>query len=238
MNEIKELIASSEKIVILTGAGVSTDSDIPDFKSTDETWEHPISRTEAISRYYFNKNPKHFWSIYNTTFGQKTKASPNRFHYYLASLEQNHKVTIVTQNVDGLHAKAGSTDVIEAHGNINEAICSRLSCSTIYPYETAVKEELPRCEKCNKILKPNISLFGEGINGFGIARDEIMESDLLIVAGTSLRVGPINELPLLATYFAPKVNRLWMNTDKPDEQYNFTHSYFGTFSEYLDNLNR
>lgn len=236
MDQVQEIIEGATKIVVLTGAGVSTESGIPDFKTTDDNWTHPMSRAEAISLPFFQKDPKKFWSIYHDTFGKKTNAAPNGFHHYLAGLERNHDVVIVTQNVDGLHVKAGSSNVIEAHGTVSEAVCVRQSCGMVYQYVDIVDMELPRCKRCNKVLKPNVALFGEDITGFEQAQAEILESDLLIVAGTSLLVGPVNLLPLMAENSLPHIPRLWMNTDTPPYPYNFTHHKIGTFADYLSTV--
>jgi len=236
---MKNIIDESEKIVVLTGAGVSTESGIPDFQQRDENWEHDVDREIATSIWYFKQEPQKFWNIYKEIFGSKAYARPNRFHYFLASLQNNHDITIVTQNVDGLHTKAGSEKVIESHGNLNYVICLNKNCRRKYPYEKFSNDTLPTCPSCGNILKPNVSLFGEGINGFSEARDLIIDSDLLIIAGTSLRVGPFNELPLLSQYYSPHTKRLWINKETPEEiglmeELTFHKSFNGTFENFID----
>lgn len=234
MRIAKKLIDEAKHIFVLTGAGVSTDSGIPDFQTADKTWKYEIPRAEAMSIWFFNDNPQRFWEIYRETFIEKRESRPNCFHYFLSSLQNNHKVTIATQNVDGLHKSAGSKEVIECHGNIKEVICIRRDCLKTYTYDELPIDSMPRCAACNNVLKPNVSLFGEGVQGFGEARDIMVESNLLIVAGTSLNVGPINELPTLCQYFAPHVKRLWINGTPPPEDYSFTHELVTTFENFID----
>lgn len=236
---MKNLIDKSEKIVVLTGAGVSTESGIPDFQQRDEEWNHDVDREIATSIWYFKDEPKKFWNIYKEIFASKAYARPNRFHYFLASLQNNHDVTIVTQNVDGLHTAAGSKNVIEVHGNLHYVICLNKKCRRKYPYQEFEKDSLPICVSCNNVLKPNISLFGEGINGFSEARDTMVESDLIIIAGTSLQVGPINELPLISKYYSPHTKRAWINNQTPKElnlteELTFHKQFIGNLSNFID----
>lgn len=240
---IKNFIDKSEKIVVLTGAGVSTESGIPDFQQRDEEWKHDVDREIATSIWYFKDEPQKFWNIYKEIFGSKSNARPNRFHYFLSSLQNNHDVTIVTQNVDGLHKAAGSEKVIEVHGNLQTVICLNNDYihleTNVFPYENFIQQSLPKCPECDSVLKPNVSLFGEGIQGFSDSRDEMMDADLLIVAGTSLQVGPINELPLMAQYYSPKTKRIWINNQSPNElnlpeELTFHESFNGNIAEFID----
>lgn len=232
MNNLKDLLKESHEIVVLTGAGVSTDSGIPDFKESDENWTHKVPRIEAISLPYFLQEPDSFWKIYREVFSSKFTAEPNSFHYYLAELEKTHKVTIITQNVDGLHKAAGSTHVIEAHGNLKTLVCLQAHCKARYPVRIFEDKELPRCIRCNFPLKPNVSLFFEGITGMDKARAALKTSDLFITAGTSLLVGPINEIPFIAEINYPQ-DRLWINRDKPPYDYNFQYKFIGEMKNFL-----
>lgn len=221
---LHELIANAKNITVLTGAGVSTDSGIPDFQSSDETWKYDEPREALISLPYFLQEPRKFWSVYREVFGSKFSAEPNAVHRWIADLERHAEVTVITQNVDGLHKAAGSSKVIEAHGNLRTAVCLR--CDRHYPMDAFAQIELPHCVVCRLPLKPNVSLFMEGVNGIGESRDAILESDLFLCIGTSLRVGPVNELPFVAIY-ATEQPTVWLNRDSAPEDYEFSHSFVG-----------
>lgn len=231
---IAQLINDSDSISILTGAGVSVDSGIPDFKSIDSNWNHSIPRHEAISIQFFQRNPLKFWELYRELFESKDNAKPNDFHKYLANLEAAHEVTIATQNVDGLHTAAGSSSVLEIHGSVDRVICSRKSCSAVYPARQFKYIALPKCLKCLKVLKPDVCLFGEGISYFDIASQAVLNSDLLIVAGTSLDVSPVNLLPLVAENYG--INRLWVNKTAAPKEFAFTHQFIGTLEDFLQTV--
>lgn len=230
---MKDLIERSPKIVVLTGAGVSTDSNIQDFKTMDENWTYDVSREQAISIRYFLERPQSFWDIYRYLFESKTAHEPNDYHRFLAGLEADHDITVITQNVDGLHTKAGSTDVIEFHGSINNVVCLRGKCQQKFPYSHVAEQKLPLCPGCGDVLKPDVCLFGEKINGYNRAHSQTVAADLVIVAGTSLQVAPFNELPVVSQVYARFAKRLWINNDAPPSQYDFTDRFLGSFKEYL-----
>lgn len=229
---LKELMSESKNIVVLTGAGVSTDSGIPDFQESDEAWPYEVPREVAISLPFFLKKPRRFWQIYREVFGSKFTAEPNDFHRYLADLQADHKVTIVTQNVDGLHRKAGSENVIEVHGNLNYVVCMSPNCDFKYPAAIFKLEEVPFCIRCEQPLKPDVCLFYENVSGIDEALKALKDSDLFITAGTSLQVGPVNELPLVAERNYPQ-DRLWINRDKVPYGYNFRYQFVGEMSDFL-----
>ena len=239
--EIAELIAGSKRITVLTGAGVSTESGIPDFKSLDDSWSFEEPREAMLSALFWRKDPKRFWEVYRATLGStepNESLEPSSFHRWLLELESRpgvQAVDILTQNVDGLHTKAGSSRVIEAHGNSSRAIC--IECRTTVPMSSVANDPLPRCfeEDCAgfPILKPDVSLFFEGVTGMGDFRRAIDRSDLLIVAGTGLQVGPVNELP----YYAQSILRptLWISDEEPPEPgfYHFSHKWIGRLSDFV-----
>lgn len=236
MQNLRNLINQSERIFVLTGAGVSTEAGIPDFQSTDDTWTYPLPRHVMMSRSFFNQNPTLFWKMYREVFALKmSEQEPTSFHKWLVDLEKTHTVNITTQNVDGLHTLAGSSNVIEAHGNISRVVCARITCNRRYDRKDFEDVELPRCPHCHKVLKPDVSLFQEGIIGYGDSLDLIAESDLVIVAGTSLDVGPINELPVHAelTFKKPL---LWINKDNPPEFVRFDYEYLGSLGEFVTSV--
>ncbi|MCP8615783.1 NAD-dependent protein deacylase [Salirhabdus salicampi] len=198
INEIIHKINNSQNIAVLTGAGVSTDSGIPDFRSTGGLWSSGESREYYMSTDYYSKHPMDFWRKYKEIFQMKLaqEYTPNITHSYLKRLEDVGKnVTIITQNVDGLHKKAGSKHVIEYHGTLTTASCP--NCSQRYPLSYIMKEEVPYCERCHIPLKPDVILFGDMIQEHEKAEAAINHSNLILVLGTSLLVGPFNLLPEL-----------------------------------------
>lgn len=231
--DLKNLIKSSHKITFLTGAGVSTDSGIPDFKTTDKNWKHDFSREQATSMHFFKRDPESFWSIYRNLFESKSKAEPNRFHNWIASLENEHDVTVLTQNVDGLHSAAGSSNVLEIHGSTKRVVCLNKECQRVYPSSDFTFMRTPSCPECGKVLKPDVCLFDEGVKRFVEASEIIIASDLVIVAGTSLDVSPVNTLPRIAEHSKGRINLLWVNQVQPPYGYKFTHNYIGSLKNFL-----
>ncbi|WP_234400634.1 NAD-dependent protein deacylase [Virgibacillus senegalensis] len=194
-------IARADKIAVLTGAGVSTASGIPDFRSAGGIWREDQSREYYMSQEYFYQNPEDFWGKYKEVFRLKLlkNYAPNHVHLFLHHLEQEGKrVSVVTQNVDGLHEAAGNQHVIEYHGNVNTATCP--TCGTKYPLDYVMARQVPRCSEtgCGDILKPDIVLFGDPITKHDAAEVEVEQADLLLVMGTSLLVSPFNLLPIYA----------------------------------------
>lgn len=203
---LAQWLDDAQHIVVMTGAGMSTESGIPDFRSSQGLWTYDRSREELMSLSYFERYPKLFWPAYKDIFRFKLAGSfePNEGHRILARWEeQGKRITIVTQNVDGLHQRAGSSSVIEVHGSMREASCPK--CGAVVGLDAILEEELPRChritskgEECGWILKPGIVLFEDAIRGWDEAMDALEDADLFLTLGSSLQVGPINQLPLLA----------------------------------------
>lgn len=206
MEEIKkleELIKNAKKITFLTGAGMSTESNIPDFRSSNGLWKNNQSFESLISKSYFNYKPKDFWKSYKEIFAIKLlqKYEPNSGHYFISGLQdKNKEITVVTQNIDGLHTKSGTKDVLEVHGTLKTATCPK--CETKYDIDFINTNDIPRCEKpnskgtvCNFILKPDVVLYGDPVKLFNEALKVAYNSDLFIVMGSSLEVGPINTIP-------------------------------------------
>jgi NAD-dependent deacetylase len=201
VERIAEIILESKKAVALTGAGISTESGIPDFRGPQGLWKQVDPRTSTIQ--FFRQFPDVFWQFMVDRLGSIVRAEPNRAHYALAELERMGKLSsVITQNVDGLHIKAGSRNVIELHGNVREAVC--LSCGMVVPMEEAMGKVKrgylpPRCE-CGGVLKPNVVLFNEPLPEEAYRR-ALLESgtcDLMLVVGTSLQVYPAAYLPVVA----------------------------------------
>lgn len=199
-NKIKQLqtiIDSSSNIVFFGGAGVSTESGIPDFRSQDglynQKWKYPPET--IISRSFFDSNIKDFYKFYREKLIVK-EAKPNITHYKLAELEKAGKLlAIVTQNIDGLHQAAGSKKVYELHGSTLRNYC--MNCGEFYDVDFIVNSEhtenqIPICKKCNGIVKPDVVLYEEGLDNTTIegAINAISQADTLIIGGTSLIVYP------------------------------------------------
>lgn len=228
---IHQALRSSRRILVLTGAGVSVASGIPDFKTLDTTWKHEIPRNEAMSIWHWKDEPQHFWEVYPDIFDAKIQKKPNAFHYYLTDLEENAMVTIATQNVDRMHHKAQSTHVIEFHGNMYENVC--MECFSVTRAVLDLMHPVPMCKQCRVPLKPNISLFGEGVTGLGETTNILYEIDTLLVAGTSLKVGPFNDIPVYCEHLFPHVNRYLINAEPVSSDYTFNEQFIGTTEEYL-----
>lgn len=199
---IKDLILNSNNILIITGAGVSTASGIPDFRSSDILKNFPLSLEQVLSRGFFYSSPKLFWELYKDIFNFKQimRSEPNEVHNFLSGLEDLDKdITIVTQNVDGLHFKSGSKKVLEMHGNLNTATCPK--CKSEYGIDKIIEHLIPRCSKqnskgivCNFILSPDIVLYGDKVLHYEDVLSIAFSCDLLLVMGTSLNVYPVNNL--------------------------------------------
>ena len=191
---LAELIRANQPCVALTGAGVSTESGIPDFRSAGGIWAQ-YDPYEVASIGAFRRDPERVWEFYARRLGVLDDAQPNAAHHALAAFERAGLIeAVITQNVDGLHHAAGSRDVIEVHGSIRDAVC--LACGR---REEDVRRllPLPRCENCGAVLKPAVVMFGELLPERAIDRATRLaqEAALLLVVGTSLEVWPVAGLP-------------------------------------------
>jgi len=195
VEHLAELIRGSGPCVVLTGAGVSTESGIPDFRSPTGIWAD-VDPMEYGSLRAFQADPEKVWSFYAVRIEMLTGAAPNDAHYALAELERRGFVTaVVTQNIDLLHTRAGSRDVVEVHGSIREASCP--TCGATYPLDESLLP-LPRCSDCGAVLKPDVVFFGELLPRAAIDRayELARGTKLLLVVGSALEVYPVAELPL------------------------------------------
>ncbi|MDO9087756.1 MAG: NAD-dependent deacylase [Anaerolineaceae bacterium] len=202
---VSELIFEAKYIVALTGAGISTPSGIPDFRSQNTgLWEkNDPMRVASLSS--FMNTPKVFFNWLKPLAKEIFYASPNPAHQALAILERNHKLkAIITQNIDNLHQKAGAKKVIEVHGSVSMLEC--LKCGLKTPFNELLmidlfeKSKIPTCEQCHKFLKPSITLFEEllPIEAWESATHHCENADLVIVIGSSMEVYPANQLPLIS----------------------------------------
>ena len=191
--KLQEIISRSRRIVFFGGAGVSTASGIPDFRSADGLYAGEfggLSPEMILSRSFFYLHPDVFFDFYRKHM-LHPDARPNAAHRFLYELEKADKLRgIVTQNIDGLHRRAGNIRVYEIHGSVRENYC--MECNAAYPAEYILRSEgIPRCE-CGGVIKPEVVLYGEPLPKYvciGAVR-EITNADTLIVAGTSLSVEP------------------------------------------------
>lgn len=192
IEKLKEMIKQSNNIVFFGGAGVSTESGIKDFRSKDGLYniKYKYPPEEILSHTFFKNNPKEFYKFYKDKLNC-LNIKPNICHNYLTKLEKNKKLlAIVTQNIDGLHTKAGSKNVLELHGTIYKNYCTK--CHKSYPPEKIFNSEgVPKCT-CGGTIKPDVVLYEEPLDE-GIVNktiESISKCDMLIVAGTSLTVYP------------------------------------------------
>jgi NAD-dependent deacetylase len=192
---LAELIRTRQPCVVLTGAGVSTESGIPDFRSPTGIWAE-VDPMEYASIRAFREDPEKVWSFYAKRIEMLTGAEPNAAHHALAELERLGFVeTIVTQNIDLLHTRAGSTDVVEVHGSIRTASC--LACGHREPLNESLLP-VPRCTECGAVLKPDVVFFGELLPSEAIDRafELARGAALMLVVGSALEVFPVADLPL------------------------------------------
>ena len=190
--DLQSVIDEGSRIVFFGGAGVSTESGIPDFRSADGLYnqKYKFPPEEIISHGFFMNDPEEFFRFYRDRM-IFTDAKPNPAHIKLAELEQAGKLSaVITQNIDGLHTAAGSRNVIELHGSVHRNHC--MKCGKAYGLDYVMKSGgVPRCE-CGGIVKPDVVLYGECLNDSDIDRSisEISAADVLIIGGTSLAVQP------------------------------------------------
>ena len=192
IRKLKDLTDGSDNIVFFGGAGVSTESGIPDFRSTDglyhQEWKYPPE--VILSHTFYESNPEEFFRFYRAKL-LAPNAKPNAAHYKLAQWEREGKLrAVVTQNIDGLHQAAGSRNVLELHGSVHRNFCER--CGKFYGLDHILHTEgVPRCD-CGGIIKPDVVLYEEGLNEDTLhaAVRAISEADLMMIGGTSLNVWP------------------------------------------------
>lgn len=198
IERIKEILLGSEYAVFFGGAGVSTDSGIPDFRGNGGLYDtdgDSESNEYYLSRECLLREPEKFFKFFqnNMTFDY---AEPNDAHIALARPEERGIIkAVITQNIDGLHQKAGSRRVIELHGTSGRFYCSR--CGKVYsPEDVRAKDSVPRCDVCGAVVRPDVTLYGEALDGYNYAdaEEEISKADVLIVGGSSLVVHPAASL--------------------------------------------
>ncbi len=209
-----DLIKNSKKITVITGAGISAESGVPTFRGKNGLWKN-YKPEELATPFAFEKNPALVWEWYNWRRELISKCKPNSAHYFIAKLEKiKNEFLLITQNVDGLHRRAGSKKLIEIHGCIWKVKCTKCKfieenwdVPIIYP---------PLCPNCNSLLRPAVIWFGESLNYSDIETSlySIENSDLLIVIGTSGVVQPVASFPFQGKQRNPKLKIVEINLDK------------------------
>lgn len=199
------LLGDARHVVALTGAGISTPSGIPDFRSPRSgLWEKEEDMMEVASIYGFRHNPQAFYDWLRPLLDVILGAQPNPAHHALAQLEAAGRLeALITQNIDLLHTRSGSRHVYEVHGHLREIVCP--ACHQILPTEGHLEEfmatgKIPHCGRCHHVMKPNVVLFGELLpwKTLKAAQRYARSADLMLVAGSSLEVAPAADLPELA----------------------------------------
>ncbi len=192
MKSLQEIIDGAKRLVFFGGAGVSTESGIPDFRSVDGLYNqrYAYPPETILSHSFFEVRPAEFFEFYRDRM-LFPNAKPNKAHTWLAKFEETGRLTgVVTQNIDGLHQAAGSRRVFELHGSVHRNYC--MDCGKFFPMETILHSTgIPRCE-CGGVIKPDVVLYEEGLDDATVrgALRVISQADVLIVAGTSLTVYP------------------------------------------------
>lgn len=205
LNELKTVIDKGG-VVVFTGAGVSEESGIPTYRGTGGFWtKYDPDKYASVD--YFEKDPSYYWSFFRDTRGPLLhEAKPNPAHHAIAALERAGKVlTVITQNIDGLHQAAGSQNVIEMHGSSRRFFC--MGCKkefSLQDAENALELSLPpRCSGCNGIIRPDVVFFGEMLPPGALERafELVGQCSLLLVVGSSLIVYPASQVPVVALQF-------------------------------------
>ncbi len=193
INELKSIVQKYDNIVFFGGAGVSTESGIPDFRSVDGLYnqQYDYPPETILSHTFYRKNPAEFYRFYRNKM-LFTEAKPNAAHLKLAELEQKGKVrAVITQNIDGLHQAAGSRVVLELHGSVLRNYCE--NCGQFHDMEYILHSQgIPACQKCGGPIKPDVVLYEEGLDQNTISKAiyYIQNADVLMIGGTSLAVYP------------------------------------------------
>ena len=202
---LAELLSQARSAVVLTGAGISVPSGIPDFRTPGKgLWEH-VDPMEVAHIESWRRDPDRFWSFYGERFASLIDCRPNRAHDVVAELERRGLIRgVVTQNIDRLHRAAGTERLVEVHGSIEWSVCmscgGRVELARVLELIEAGRGTAPQCEACGVPLKPNVVLFGELLPERAIAEAQALaeEADLMLCVGSSLEVYPVAGLPEVA----------------------------------------
>jgi NAD-dependent deacetylase len=223
--QLAELLRSADRVVVLTGAGISVPSGIPDFRSPGTGLWADVDPMEVAHIEVFRRDPERFWHFYGDRFAMLRDKRPNGAHAALVELERRGIVdTVVTQNIDGLHREAGTRDLIEVHGTIGTSSCpecgERVALAEVRERLEAATDRVPRCAACGAPLKPDVVLFGELLPEAALARASTLaaEADLLLCVGSSLEVFPVAQLPQITLAAGGAVALVTMGATPYDAQ--------------------
>jgi len=211
LDRVAELFANSSRAVALTGAGISVDSGIPEFRGSQGLWTK-YDPAEYATIDAFMADPEKVWTMMRELGRAIAEAKPNPGHVGLAELEKmGHLAAVVTQNIDGLHQRAGSRTVIEFHGNVNRLSC--IECFRTYPREEISFDQVPPLCLCGGVLKPDVILYGEMIPPQAAAEAQMVarECDVILLVGTSAETAPASNLPHTAKSVGAKLVEINLN---------------------------
>jgi NAD-dependent deacetylase len=198
IERIRQRLEKAEKVTVLTGAGISAESGVPTFRGQEGIWRQ-YRATDLATPQAFERDPRLVWEFYNWRRQLIAKVQPNPAHYALVTLEkQKPEFTLITQNVDGLHTRAGSKSVLEIHGCLWKVRCTR--CYNLSVNEELRLPDLPTCERCGGLLRPHVVWFGESLDHqlLNAAIEAAQSCEVMLVVGTSAVVQPAASLALKA----------------------------------------
>jgi NAD-dependent deacetylase len=223
--KMTEKLSSYNNIVILTGAGVSVASGLKTYRGKEGVWEeYEVKKYGYIGSLL--ENPDKVWQLFGGQRAEVQRAKPNKVHYYFSELESKlfdeQSITLITQNVDGLHRIAGSNNVVELHGNINKTRCTNEDCSTIsFIDKECHLNTTPKCHSCGELLRPDIVLFGEQISVHNewMVKQALRKCDLFLSIGTSGVVAPASNYVRSAKYSEAKTISINIEKQSPKNSY-------------------
>ena len=199
--DLARLLAGAEHAICLTGAGMSTESGIPDFRGKDGVWQK-VDPMEVANMQVFLTDPQRFWQFHRPRIDLLSDVEPNPAHHAIAEMQARGVLkTLVTQNIDRLHSRAGATDVIEVHGSLSRGQClqcdARITLEELVAKADGAEDGVPRCDACNFQLKSGVVMFGEQLPApeINAAYEAAERADAILVVGSSLQVAPVSELP-------------------------------------------
>jgi len=234
--EFIQKLKTSKNIMVFTGAGMSAESGIATFRGKDGLW-NKLKPEELASFNAFMKNPDMVWEWYQYRRKIVENTEPNPGHYAIVELEKYYEVNVVTQNVDNLHARAGSKNIEELHGSIVRNFC--MDCRTFYnDLKLESEKTVPRCEKCNGLIRPDVVWFGENLRGnaFPNSEKKAKECDLCFVIGTTAIIYPAAYIPMTAKQYGAYLVEI--NIENTDLSYQADYSIFGKAGEILPEIVR
>ncbi|MCB0730324.1 MAG: NAD-dependent deacylase [Ignavibacteriae bacterium] len=232
--EFAERLKKADTLLFFTGAGISAESGIATFRGKDGLW-NKLKPEELANFNAFMKNPDMVWEWYQYRRQIVDESKPNNGHKAIVDFEKFFKVYISTQNVDNLHARAGSTKIEELHGSIVRNFC--IDCKTFYNHqELKFEKKVPHCEKCNGLIRPDVVWFGENLRGDAFPNSEkfAKECDICFVVGTSAIVYPAAYIPQTAKNYGAYIVEI--NIEPTELTYSADYSIFGKSGEILPQI--